>query len=419
MRILEIVNIIIAVLFFVCYFYQFVYIPIPFIKSLKLSKKAKRNRFAVLICARDEQDVITDLLESIARQTYGKDLVTVFVMADNCRDKTAERAREAGAVVYERFDTSLVGKGYALDMMLSNIARDFPDGFDGYFVFDADNLLKEDYIEQMNLVFSNGYDIVTSYRNSKNYDDSWISAGYALWFLRESVYLNYSRMLVGASCAVSGTGFMFSGKVLREQGGWKFHLLTEDIEFSVYQILKGYKIGIAKDAVLYDEQPATFSQSWRQRMRWACGFLQVFKKYGAKLFLGIFKKSFSCYDMSMNILPAAVLVFLNILTNAAIFTLGIIEGNIPYALSVAARTLLWIYFSVYAVGLITVITEWKRIYVAPWKKIFYTFTFPFFMFTYIPIGFAAFFKKDIAWKPIKHHKKASSVPRETVIEAES
>ena len=38
----------------------------------------------------------------------------------------------------------------------------------------------------MNRTFSEGYEIITSYRNSKNYGDNWITAGYALWFLRES-----------------------------------------------------------------------------------------------------------------------------------------------------------------------------------------------------------------------------------------
>lgn len=419
MRVLEIVNTVIAILFFVCYFYQFVYVPIPFLKKKKFKGEIKQNKLAILICARNEENVITDLIDCIWKQTYNRELLTVFVMADNCDDKTAEFSRRAGAVVYERHNTKLIGKGYALNLLLENISRDYPDGFDGYIVFDADNLLKEDYIENMNRVFCNGYDIVTSYRNSKNFGQNWISAGYALWFLRESVYLNYSRMLVGSSCAVSGTGFMFSRKVLEEQGHWPFHLLTEDIEFSVHHILQGYKIGMAKDAVLYDEQPTTFRQSWRQRLRWACGFLQVFKKYGGKLVKGVFKGSFSCFDMSMNIMPAAILTIVNIISNIALFIMGIKSGNTAYAVNVVLRSFCWMYFVVFAVGLITVITEWKMIYVKPWKKILYTFTFPLFMFTYIPITFVAFFKRKVTWKPITHHKAASSVPTETVVEAES
>ena len=106
------------------------------------------------------------------------------------------------------------------------------------------------FVEAMNRTFTDGYEVVTSYRNSKNYGENWISAGYALWFIRESRYLNNSRMLMGTSCAISGTGFLFSRKVIESTNGWVFHLLTEDIEFSVYHILQGRTIGFCADAVL-------------------------------------------------------------------------------------------------------------------------------------------------------------------------
>ena len=50
--------------------------------------------------------------------------------------------------------------------------------------------LDKAYISEMNKVFCSGYDIVTGYRNSKNYGDNMISAGYALSFLREGRFLN-------------------------------------------------------------------------------------------------------------------------------------------------------------------------------------------------------------------------------------
>ena len=139
-------------------------------------------------------------------------------MADNCTDKTADCARQAGAVVWERFNKEEVGKGYALDFLLNQIKKTYPDDpFDGYFVFDADNLLDENYVAEMNKTFSDGHEIITSYRNSKNFGDNWISAGYGLMFLREAKYLNNSRMLLNTSCAVSGTGFMFSRRIIVRQ----------------------------------------------------------------------------------------------------------------------------------------------------------------------------------------------------------
>ncbi len=178
---LRTINAVISALFFICYTYQFLYIPLVLLKKRRpLPHPAASHRYAVLIAARNEENVIAGLLDSLAAQTYDMSLVTVFVAADNCTDSTAAIAREHGAVVYERFNHVNVGKGYALDFLLQHIGADYPEGFDGYFVFDADNILSPDYLERMNESFSAGNEIVTSYRNSKNFGDNWISAGYAL-----------------------------------------------------------------------------------------------------------------------------------------------------------------------------------------------------------------------------------------------
>lgn len=259
----------------------------------------------------------------------------------------------------------------------------------------------------MNRTFSQGYDIVTSYRNSKNYGDNWISAGYALWFLRESRYLNHARSLLGTSCAVSGTGFLFSRAVLEETGPWPFHLLTEDIQFSVHEILQGRKVAFAPDAVLYDEQPTTFRQSWRQRMRWSQGYLQVFRDYGARLLRGIFRGSFSCFDMSMAIMPAFVLSTVSILVNLTLGVVGALAGdNLLVAFESVGQMLLNMYLTLLVLGGITTVTEWNQIRTSSVKKFVYVFTFPLFMFTYIPISLAAFFCKP-QWKPIEHRVSAA------------
>lgn len=383
-----------------------VYIAIPFVKKDKPHKEVKSNKFAVLISARNESAVIGHLLESINNQTYPSELVEVFVVADNCTDNTAEIARSFGANVYERFDKVNVGKGYALNYVLRKIKKDFGrNAFDGYFVFDADNVLSLDYIEEMNKTFSDGYKILTSYRNSKNYGDSWISAGYALWFLRESKYLNYPRMLLNTSCAISGTGFLFSNEIAEEINGWKYYLLTEDIEFTVDHVTNDYKIGYCKNAVLYDEQPTELKQSIRQRMRWAKGYFQVFCNYGSRLVKGTLKSgSFSCYDMSMSIIPAVIVTLATLTINGTAILAGLISGvSVTPVVVSLVKCVVGMYAMLYAIGLITTITEWKQIYTSAAKKILYTFTFPLFMMTYIPITVAAMFKK-VEWTPIVHSK---------------
>ena len=407
-EIIRIINFTLAALFVICYAYQFVYLAIPFLKKDKPHRPAVLHRYAVLISARNEQNVIGHLLDSINAQDYPKNLVTVFVVADNCTDDTARVAREHGAVVYERFNHVKVGKGYALNELLGHIERDYGRVFDAFMVFDADNLLEPNYITEMNRTFSDGYEIITSYRNSKNYADNWVSSGYALWFLREAAFLNHSRHLLKTSCAVSGTGFLFSRRILEQRGGWNFYLLTEDIEFTIANVIAGERIGYCKDAVFYDEQPTTFRQSCRQRMRWARGYMQVFGAYGLKLLAGIPKRNgFACFDMAMAIMPAIVLTVVGIATNAAAAVLGFLAGqNVLIALWSATQFLVNSYLLMLFVGAVTTASEWKNIRATTAQKILYTFTFPLFMLTYIPISFAALFKR-VEWKPIEHSVSVS------------
>ncbi len=404
MKELVTVHWVVGLIFTICYFYQFVYIPVPWLlrKRKRPAATDMRNNYAVLICARNEEQVVGKLIESLFSQTYRAEGLHVFVLADNCTDATAEVARAAGAKVYERFNNTRTGKGYALASLLRHLKWDYPEGFDGYFVFDADNVLKSDYIEQMDRVFSCGNDIVTSYRNSKNYGDNWISAGYALWFLRESRYLNHARYLLGTSCAISGTGFMFSRAVAEEIDGWPFHLLTEDIEFSIYQVIKGKKIAFCADAELFDEQPVKFSQSWRQRLRWSRGFLQVFRKYGSKLAQGALKGSFSCFDMTLTIMPALVLSAFTVVCDIIYVIWSAANGANPFVAFLSACSLfMGMYMTLFTIGMITTVTEWRHIQTSAFKKLLYTVTFPIFMFTYIPISITAMFINP-GWKPIQH-----------------
>ena len=404
MKAIIFLNFIISVVFTLCYAYQFFYIFVGLLKKPKEYSAKTQHRYAVVVSARNESSVIGNLIRSIRNQKYPEELVDIFVIADNCTDNTAEVAREAGAIVYERFNKELVGKGYALDWLFKIIKSDHADkNYEAFIIFDADNILDPNYIAEMNKVFDNGYRIITSYRNSKNFDGNWIAAGYSLWFLREARYLNNARMTLGTSCAISGTGFLVSAEVIEENGGWIHHLLTEDIEFTTDSIIKGEKIGYCANAVLYDEQPTLFSQSYTQRLRWAKGFYQVFKNYGAKLVKGVFKGSFSCFDMLMTISLAMLLTLLSIFVNVIAIPVGIINHSpdLPLLIKTLAHTLVNFYGLFFLLGTITAITEWNQIHCSKAKRIGYLFTFPLFMLTYVPIAIVALFRK-IEWKPISH-----------------
>ena len=424
MQILYWINAILGSLFLICYVYQLFYIGVTFVKKKRPHKaEPVPHRFAVLISARNEEKVISELIESINNQDYPRELVTVFTVADNCTDNTAQLARNAGAVVYERNDTSKIGKGYALKFLLEKINTDFPkDTFDAFLVLDADNILTTSYLTEMNKTYYDGYKAITSYRNSKNFGDNWISAGYALWFLREAKYVNNSRMILGTSCAISGTGFMIDRSLLQDENGnltWSYFLLTEDIEFTASNIVEGVKIGYCGEAEFYDEQPTTFKQSYNQRLRWAKGYYQVYANYGFNLLKGIFGRGgkkeskklgfgscFSCYDMSMTIMPAMIISGLIFIIDIVSAIVKLCMGQFVDFFQLLAMPLISSVSLMLLVGAITTITEWKHIHSTSIKKILLTLTFPLFMLTYIPIAFIALFKK-VEWTPIIHEKSVT------------
>ena len=407
----DIFNFCVFLAFTICYTYQLYYVFVVLTRKPKQLVAKKNHKFAVVISARNESAVIGQLIHSIKVQNYPSELIDVFVIADNCTDNTADVAREAGATVFPRFNSEQVGKGYALDYGFNVILSQYADrGYEAYFVFDADNVLDVNYFREMNKTFDNGAVASTSYRNSKNYDSNWISAGYAVWFLREAKFLNQARLTLNTSCAISGTGFFISAKVIERNGGWKWHLLTEDIEFSANSILEGARISYTPTAILYDEQPITFRDSWNQRFRWAKGFYQVFWHYGARLAKGIVTNPkgsrFACYDMLMTIAPGMLLTIISVTFNAIIIALaaaGMMSTGVMVASSVSSICFCLMNYLVFMFmfGVLTTFVEWDSIHSTTAKKIRYMFTFPFFMLTYVPIALVALVKK-CNWKPIKH-----------------
>ena len=403
----------------VLYVYQAFYVVVGLVRRKHpLSRQAQTlHRYAVLISARNEEEVIGELIESLKHQDYPQELLDIYVIADNCTDATARVAQQAGATVYERFDRVRVGKGYAMDWFFHRLKEQGKDTcYDGYFVFDADNIVDPAFVREMNNVFDSGdYAAITCYRNSKNYASNWISAGYSLWFLREARFLNFSRMQMGTGCAISGTGFLVSAQVVRDNDGWPYHLLTEDIQFSIDCAVRGRRIGYCDKAVVYDEQPTTFTQSWNQRMRWSKGFYQVAARYLGALLRGCFtqkKGRFTCYDMMMTVAPGMLLTTAVLGFNAVI-VLSALTEPMSVAADLMQDSFLFLldnlfnfYICMLLYGGMTLLVEWKQINAHPVHKVLYLFTFPLFMLTYIPISLAALVRR-VEWKPIRHNSSAS------------
>lgn len=401
-------NGLVWVFFTFAYFYQIVYLLRVLMRGdVRLPEAKKNHSYAFVIAAHNEEAVIGNLVRSILSQDYdGR--IDCFVVADACTDETFERALEAGAITWKRDDLTRKGKSWVLDYAFLRILNEYPDEYEAFFIMDADNILSPTYVKIMNQAFDAGYLVCTSYRNSKNFDSSWISSAYALWFLREAKFLNNARMMLGTSCAISGSGWMVAVPIIRGMRGWRFHSLTEDIQFSAFCCAHDIQIGYAP-AEFFDEQPLTFKASWIQRMRWTKGFYQVFFSYCKNLLTGIGKRRFASYDMLMTVAPGMILTLLSFFINAGYLIVGyvshgFIATSAELAMCIASLciTFLSMYGTFFILACITTWSEIKHIHARKQWRIFTNlFTFPLFMMTYIPITIAALFKK-VEWVPTKH-----------------
>ena len=281
----------------------------------------KNHKFMAIIPAHNEEMVVGNLIESLKNQNYDKNLYDIYVIADNCTDNTAEAARKAGAIVYERFDATNKTKGHALQWFLKQKIAENAD-YDAVFIFDADNIVDKNFIVNMNKKLCQGEEVVQGYRDIKNPTDNWITAGYAIFYWTMHRMYHLARYNIGLSPLLNGTGFMVKFDILKPNG-WETETLTEDIEFSLKNIIQGRKLGWATDAIVYDEQPTSFQQSWSQRSRWTVGHMQCIKRYTGELYRAVKEhKTLMNFDGLLYIIgstPMLVVTMILTLINCVMF----------------------------------------------------------------------------------------------------
>ena len=360
--------------------------------------KNKKHKFMAIIPAHNEEMVIGNLVESLKNQDYDKNLYDIYVIADNCTDNTALVAKEAGAIVYKRFDETRRTKGYALDWFLRQKIEENAD-YDAFFVFDADNIVDKNFIKVMNRKLCQGEEVVQGYKDIKNPTQSWISAGYAFFYWTMHRFYHLARYNVGLSPLLNGTGFMVKFDLIKETG-WDTSTLTEDIEFSLKQIIKGKKLGWATDAIVYDEQPEKFVASWKQRSRWTVGHIQCMKKYTKDLAIAVKeKKTIMNFDGLLYIIgsiPMFVATVALLLSNFIIYMLDTMPTS-ELILNII-RYIVPTFFLPILTALFTMYIEKKPI--KPMLK--WALYYPLFMLTWLFINFKCLFKQDITWEKIDH-----------------
>ncbi|WP_234120520.1 glycosyltransferase family 2 protein [Clostridium hydrogenum] len=365
-------------------------------KSLHSFKPQKR--FALVVAAHNEEVVINDILSSLNSLDYPKNLYDIFVIADNCTDHTAQKSMETGALVYKRVDNKKKGKGYALEWMFHKISQ-MNKKYDAVCIFDADNLVSKNFLNEMNKKLCEGCKVIQGYLDSKNPRDTWITGSYSITFWANNRMAQLSRNNLGISSQLGGTGCCIDIDILKKLG-WEATCLTEDLEFTCKLIANGYKVDFAYDAIVYDEKPLTLAQSWRQRKRWMQGFADVCSRYFFKLLKrGVKERSFTAIDCALYTIQPILFILFGIATlvGAANFCLGSYDyvSNFNYN-AYSADTNVYNIITFVVAALIYLYVPVLLIFENKFdfKILIYYIIMPLYVITWLPICIEAIFSSD-------------------------
>ena len=405
---------------------QVVYILLFFVKAKTYPEAKVKHKFAIIIPARNEASVIENTIKCVLASSYPRELFDVYVVADNCTDNTAELARAAGATVYEHFDDDPKHHivGYALKFLFEKLMEEHRGEYEAFIRFDADALMEHDYISRMNDAFDAGVKSARGYSNAKNIGQNVIAGISGLWYIRDCRFSSHFRSAIGQSTTITGSGMMFAAEII-EKHGWDCLTAVEDQEFSMRRLNQDkIKTMYVKDAIVYEDQPATIKETFKRYTRMGRALNTLFYTQGLKsLALFFVRWKWSYIDMFITLLFIPVCVLMCIWLPIYYGYVLIYNGIMGY------WDVFWSYLTVilYALAfafvlafilqaLLCIALERKRIQVPVKKLIPVAFVFPFFMIIYAAAITIGVFKKP-RWKQVKRNVGQDALVAEQLLSA--
>jgi cellulose synthase/poly-beta-1,6-N-acetylglucosamine synthase-like glycosyltransferase len=281
------------------------------------SAGAPRTRFDVIVPAHDEEAGIAATVRSLLAVEYPESLRRVVVVADNCTDGTAERARQAGATVLERQDATRRGKGYALDHAFQwSLAAGRADAL---VVVDADTDVSPNLLRAFAARVEGGAPAVQAAYGVRNPDDSWRTRLMAVALALVNTLRSLGRERLRLSVGLKGNGMCFSAAVLREVPHHAFSIV-EDLEYGIRLGRAGHRVHFAAEARVLGDMAAGGEAAAIQRRRWEGGRKLLVKEQGWPLLrAGLARRDPVLVDLALDLLvPPLASVAVAALAGAAL-----------------------------------------------------------------------------------------------------
>ena len=425
--IINIIFFIISIVLTIYLFHFLIFAICGVAHQKKFPKTDEKCRYGVLISAKDEENVIPRLINSIRSANYPQDKLDIFIIAHNCQDKTAEIARSMGATVFVYNDANARTLGAAYHYAFPQIDV---KAYDGFVILNADNTVKEDYFDKLNdaFVYYKKDKAITTFRQALNIKDGVMPALYGYYFSTLCILSFSGRENINVSCHVTGCGFVIPSRMV--ENGWNYVSMTEDLEFSDDKVLNGEVIHYCDEAVFYDEQPKRFKTMWFQRLRWAKGQNIVSKRYFPKLLKALFNKNSKnkkslytavtfCSSIPLLFFTVFLLQVIMLLLSP-LFGVSLQEAFLYWNYDVSwfsnmfmsyqtgylfmmAKSGVTLFLYSYLTGFFALIASRGKFKGQPKLPLFIAFIFfPLFLLLQIPLDACAIFIKEVKWVKIPH-----------------
>lgn len=417
-EILTYVNNFLLVLIGVAFGAQIFFVIFFFLKKKSFPKAKIYHKFAIIIAARNEEDVIyRTVKELLDKQKYPKDKFDVFVVANNCADNTAKLAESAGAKVFIYNDDNPKHHMvcYPLKYGFQEILK-MNAGYECFIRFDADNLADENFISAMNDAYESGVECARCYENSSNINQNKITKCMGIYYIRDCRLASRVRERAGLDSMINGPGMMISANIIKNIDGWDAMSISEDAEFGINRMFDGVRVHFVEDAIVYEDQASTFKDTWNRLVRIGHGMNKLFWKKGPKMlfkFLMTLRLSYLDLFLQLFFIPMAFLCctwipLFYIFDAIYYWLLAPSAPNIEYLkllFTIIALALIFAFYLMFVLqALMIILLEHKKIKDFKFKNYIGTiFVFPFFMiYDCITIFFGVISKPK--WKSIKRNK---------------
>ena len=293
-------------------------------------------RLAVVIPAHNEETGLPVTLQSLKSCNHPLPDADLHVIADNCSDNTATVARDAGCTVLERHDTTLRGKGYALNWAFGQVQQ---KGYDAIVIVDADTRVDANFLDAYRNLFANGADAGQAVYRVGNPEANFRTRLMHIAFLAFNYLRPLSRQNLGFSAGILGNGFALSMDTVREIPYDSFSIV-EDLEYHTRLVRADKKVAFLPDTAVWSDMPETSEAAQTQRERWEGGRMRMTFEQTPKLAAGVLSGRWRLLEplLELLLLPLSyhllLLLLLVFLGGGGFFTAYALAGLVMVVLHV-------------------------------------------------------------------------------------